>query len=288
LEVYKKLLSITQDIEVVQRRHEELSENSVRSSYHILSQTGQLNTMQNAQTLVSSSVHAMSLNENILRQETISLKGQVDNQHGTLTSEFDGTLVWKVPNVREKAYDAMSERQTSIYSRPFHTSPSGYKLCIRLYLNGDGTAQGTHLSIFLVILRGEYDALLTWPFPGRVCFCLCDQRTMIESNGTRQPKHAIECFRPDTNSISFQQPSSAVNIASGIPKFFPLAEFNRPSNENLYVVDDTIFIRALIDFSNISRSMLPFIFNVDLALPARIRQKLIAEETKRRQEQQNN
>jgi len=118
----------------------------------------------------------------------------------------------------KKMYDAQSERQTSVYSPPFYTSTCGYKVSVRLYLNGDGSARGSHISIFLVILRGQYDSLLQWPFSYRVSFCLCDQKTMIETNGTTQPKHIIESFRPDTNSISFQRPCSSMNIASGIPK----------------------------------------------------------------------
>ena len=39
-----------------------------------------------------------------------------------------------------------------------------YKMCLRLYLNGDGSGKGTHLSFFLTIMRGEYNALSSWPF----------------------------------------------------------------------------------------------------------------------------
>lgn len=50
----------------------------------------------------------------------------------------------------------------------FYTAKYGYKLCLRLYLNGDGTGKRTHLSLFIVIMRGEYDALLSWPFRNKV------------------------------------------------------------------------------------------------------------------------
>lgn len=41
-------------------------------------------------------------------------------------------------------------------------------MCLRLYLNGDGTGRGTHLSLFFVVMRGKYDALLKWPFSQKV------------------------------------------------------------------------------------------------------------------------
>ena len=46
----------------------------------------------------------------------------------------------------------------------FYTSKYGYKMCLRIYLNGDGTGRGSHLSLFFVVMRGLSDALLNWPF----------------------------------------------------------------------------------------------------------------------------
>ena len=54
-------------------------------------------------------------------------------------------------------------------------------MCARIYLNGDGMGKGTHISLFFVIMRGEYDALLRWPFRQKVTFMLLDQ----ENGGTR-------------------------------------------------------------------------------------------------------
>ena len=51
----------------------------------------------------------------------------------------------------------------------FATMYAGYKMCARLYLNGDGMGKGTHVSLFFVVMRGAYDALLKWPFRQKVC-----------------------------------------------------------------------------------------------------------------------
>lgn len=54
----------------------------------------------------------------------------------------------------------------------FYTSRYGYKMCLRVYLNGDGTGRGTHLSLFFVVMKGPHDALLRWPFNQKVrCGC---------------------------------------------------------------------------------------------------------------------
>jgi hypothetical protein len=76
-----------------------------------------------------------------------------------------------------------------------------------------------------------------------------------------------------------------MNIASGIPKFVALTDFNKPMNENLYIINDTIYIKTFIDFIGLARSMLPFIFNINTGFPVQIRQKLISDEIKRREQQ---
>lgn len=41
-------------------------------------------------------------------------------------------------------------------------------MCLRIYLDGDGTGRGTHLSLFFVVMKGPNDALLRWPFNQKV------------------------------------------------------------------------------------------------------------------------
>ena len=149
-------------------------------------------------------------------------------------STYDGTLLWKVTEVARRRNDALSGRQTSIYSPCFYTSRQGYKMCARLYLNGDGMGRGTHLSVFFVVMRGEYDALLRWPFRQKVTMMLLDQDNV---------EHVIDAFRPDPSSSSFQRPRRESNIASGCPMFCPLAELNT----HAYVRDDTMFLKIIVD-----------------------------------------
>ncbi|CAF0799214.1 unnamed protein product [Adineta steineri] len=286
--IYEKLSILTQNIETTYDTLDQLSSDVHRCNNQNCILASELKDIKDAYTLENAHINASSLNQNVLKHDMIDLKEEINIANERIHDEYNGMMVWKITDIHEKRTDAQSERKTSVYSYPFYTSKCGYKLCLRLYLNGDGAARDTHLSLFLVILRGEYDALLEWPFSYRVSFCLCDQRTMIETNGTTEPKHIIESFRPDPNSVSFKRPTSTMNIASGIPKFFPLDQFNRPANENLYVVNDTIFIKAMIDFAKVPRSLLPFIFRMDISLPEHIRQKLIENEIERRQIQNIN
>ena len=42
-------------------------------------------------------------------------------------------------------------------SPPFYTHPHGYKMCLRVYANGCGTGEDTHLSVFVALMKGEHD-----------------------------------------------------------------------------------------------------------------------------------
>lgn len=170
--------------------------------------------------------------------------------------------------------DARSERQVSIYSPPFFSSATGYKMRARLYLYGDGNARRTHVSLFFVLLGGQHDSLLKFPFNFKVTFCLYDQ--------SAEKKHIIDSFRPDIKSNSFQQPRSQMNIASGIPKFVLITDFEKP---NKYIKDDTTFIRVSVDFENTPKTILPYAVALNPALPTHVREKLIRQEIERREQE---
>ena len=50
------------------------------------------------------------------------------------------------------------------YSKPFYSSERGYKLQLVVYANGWGSGRGTHVSVYVRLMNGEYDEQLQWPF----------------------------------------------------------------------------------------------------------------------------
>uniref|UniRef100_A0A7N8YK76 TNF receptor-associated factor n=1 Tax=Mastacembelus armatus TaxID=205130 RepID=A0A7N8YK76_9TELE len=152
---------------------------------------------------------------------------------------YDGIFVWKISDFTKKRQDAVAGRAPAMFSPAFYTSKYGYKMCLRIYLNGDGTGRGTHLSLFFVVMRGHCDALLKWPFNQKVTLMLLDQNNK---------EHIIDAFRPDISSSSFQRPVSDMNIASGCPLFCSLSKLD---SKNSYIRDDTIFIKAIVDLTGL-------------------------------------
>ncbi|NXO43465.1 TRAF2 factor, partial [Locustella ochotensis] len=151
-------------------------------------------------------------------------------------ASYDGIFLWKITEVGRKLQDSVTGRTVSLYSPAFYTAKYGYKVCLRVYLNGDGTGKGTHLSLFFVVMKGDYDALLPWPFRHKVTFMLLDQNNR---------EHVIDAFRPDLSSASFQRPVNDMNVASGCPLFLPLSKLQSP--KHAYVKEDTLFLKCIIE-----------------------------------------
>ena len=178
--------------------------------------------------------------ERILNAVSAALNLELELQlQASLANAHDGTFVWRIPEVRKQIQDAVISCDKFIYSPPFYTGRNGYKMCIRAYLNGDGSGKGTHLSIFLVLMKGEYDPLLQWPFDHKVSLILVDQV---------HKKHLVQNFKPDPQSSSFQRPKTDMNVASGCPEFADLSILKNTS----YVKDDLMYIKAIVDTSRIS------------------------------------
>uniref|UniRef100_A0A1X7T5K6 RING-type domain-containing protein n=2 Tax=Amphimedon queenslandica TaxID=400682 RepID=A0A1X7T5K6_AMPQE len=51
----------------------------------------------------------------------------------------------------------------------------GYKMMLCVYANGHGRGKGTHMSCYTVLVPGEYDDELGWPFEGEVTVELLNQ-----------------------------------------------------------------------------------------------------------------
>ena len=187
---------------------------------------GAIEKIQTVQESVSR--HALTMEEIKLRQDILDVK------------TVRGVFIWKIPDIKRRYKDALDRRTLSLYSPPFHTSPHGYRMCIRAYLNGDGSGKTTHVSVFFVLMRSEHDSLLPWPFQQAVTFQLINQRD--------HSKSVSETFLPDLQSPSFQQPQSEMNIASGFPRFVAQSYLK---NED-FIGGNAIYIKCKVDLKGLA------------------------------------
>lgn len=213
-------------------------------------------------------LEAQRMNQVTFEHELQSLQECVHNLKNT---SYDGSLLWKIDDIQRKMTAAQNGQQTSIYSPVFYSSIYGYKMRVRLYLAGDGSGRQTHISIFFVLMRGDYDTILEFPFKYKIVFCLLDQ--------TSQRKHIIDSFRPDTKSSSFQRPSSDMNTASGIPKFVPLPLIQQDNSP--YIQNDSMLIRVMVDFNDMPKNILFYSLQLNPGLPTNVQHNSIKRESEK-------
>lgn len=79
--------------------------------------------------------------------------------------------------------EAKTREGVELLSPIFLTSQYGYKLQASLFLNGNGAGDGSHISVYIKILPGDYDALLRWPFAHSVSFTIFDQASVPDKVG---------------------------------------------------------------------------------------------------------
>ena len=137
------------------------------------------------------------------------------------------SFTWKIEKFSKIMREAKSGYKTVIESVPFCTEICGYKLKVLLFPNGTKSGKNTHLSVFNVVMKGEFDAILPWPFQKSVKFRLIDQQRLRE-NVEYAFTHSVPC-RPNDNSNN-----------RGYVTFI--------SHEKLktrrYLVDDTLFLQV--------------------------------------------
>ncbi|XP_078244806.1 TNF receptor-associated factor 1 isoform X2 [Pogona vitticeps] len=174
--------------------------------------------------------------ESLLALKDVMISNLVSRIHALEHTTYDGCFLWKIPEVGLRIREAQTGSRRALYSPAFYTSRYGYKVCLKLFLNGDGTGSGTHLSLFLVLMKGEYDFQLKWPFQHKVTFTLLDQVNK---------HHVSSSFVPLESSSSFQRPVNKTNVASGLPEFCPLNLLHRP--QTTYICNDVLAIQAVIN-----------------------------------------
>lgn len=173
-----------------------------------------------------------------LKKQLETLKNEVKEKTVMVKSEFPDyplIFIWKIDNfskLMREAKDGVNERQTCA---PFYTENYGYKFEIYIYPNGSDDVWGTSLSVFFIIQKGEYDALLPWPFKRKVKFTLLDQQENLEE----RENHSVE-ITPINDLQVFGRPDEKRIRGYGRPRFI--------SHEKLetgyYVVDDTLFLQC--------------------------------------------
>ena len=112
-------------------------------------------------------------------------------------------------------------------------------MCLLLFMDGDGSGQGTHISFYAALMKGQHDVQLQWPFRQKVTLVLVSQ--------DRQKEDIVKWLQPNPVEFdgSFWQPSPhcEINVGFGCPQFAPISVLDDPA----YVKNDTVILKCIID-----------------------------------------
>ena len=232
--------SQVEEIMTAIKRHEEKVNNLQSEMAHLKISTATPNARNFRDNSSLSREHERRLDrtEHQLALHEVQLSEQDMQIQMLEATSYNGTYIWKIDNYSRRFQEAVSGKTLSIYSPPFYVGRFGYKVCARMYPNGDGIGKGTHMSMFFVIMRGEYDALLPWPFVQKVHFRLIDQDRI---------RDGYDAFRPEPHSSSFKKPTSDMNIASGCPTFISQSELRQGG----FIRNDTMFVKISVDMTGL-------------------------------------
>jgi hypothetical protein len=142
-----------------------------------------------------------------------------------------GTFIWKIPEISRRYRDAQERRILSLYSPLFRPFPYGYEMRINAYLNGYGAGKGTHISLYIQLLEGENDDVLSWPFAHPV--------TLQLLNRDNSYMKASETIIPKVTQHSFRKPDK---FEANVPIGFSCFVEQTVLNEGKFVEGDSLYI----------------------------------------------
>ena len=159
------------------------------------------------------------------------------------------------------------------YGPSFHTHNKGYKMCLKVYANGYGDGENTHISVYVTIMAGDNDDQLQWPFVGDVEFMLLNwledrghhKKTLsiVESSGlvrvlagdygkcwgfSQFISHSSLNYNRSANTEYLQNDSLCLRVKQIAVYFTPLLP-KTPSWQNSRHVYQSVFECTLNEFS---------------------------------------
>lgn len=154
----------------------------------------------------------------------------------------NGLYLWRIDNVERHRQSARSGSVTALHSQGFYTSLYGYKICIRINLNGIEKGCNKFVALFVHLMKGDYDEILDWPFNGTITLSILDQEK--SADGVR--KDYTESLEANPNLTAFAKPTTSRNHKGfGYIEFAPLSVLD----EQRYVKNSVLFIRATVRVS---------------------------------------
>ena len=129
-------------------------------------------------------------------------------------------------------------------SNCFYTHKKGYKMCFRVYANGTGDSEGTHMSVFMVLMRGPYDDDLSWPLRGKFEMKLLNQINDIEHHSKNNPYD-----HDATDDVADRVAKGEKALGWGNEKYISNNDLYKTTASCQYLKSDQVFFQIKFNFT---------------------------------------
>ena len=183
-------------------------------------------------------IHCKYMNigcEEKLKRKDMAAHEQDDTVHLHMALDTINTLQNQC-NIKFKLtdFEAIKEKNEGVQSPSYYTSPNGYCMAILVFANGNGDGEGTHVSVFAIIVEGRHDAQLKWPFIGDITFTLLNQ---LEDKNHRQVTATVTAVN-----------NKQVGNNWGEPLFIRHSALDYDAvNNTQYLKDGTLYFRMSVE-----------------------------------------
>ena len=146
--------------------------------------------------------------------------------------------------VKMSHFGQLKANNNQWYSSGFYTHTCGYKMCLCVFANGKGADKGTHVSVYLYLMKGENDDALTWPIKYKCRVTLLNQ--------LRDGGHHTDAFgspEDEDNIVCVSRVLSGEKAAGwGYPKFIAHTKLDLQEEQQCqYLKDDSLYFRVQVD-----------------------------------------
>ena len=144
--------------------------------------------------------------------------------------------------IKMEGFQKKKEENEEWCSDPVYSHFGGYKMCLRVHANGHHKTKGTHVSVYIYLMRGDNDDNLNWPFKGTIKVSLLNQ--LEDGQHHTEELWSLSCNVPNTSSGRVTEGERGKNCW-GLRGFIHHQDLIYKVGKNCqYLKNDTLFFRV--------------------------------------------
>ena len=183
-----------------------------------------------------------------LEEKLEALQRQIDMKVNTDKDGSNTRFIWKITFFSERLRQAKEGVKKMIESNSFYTGCNGYKLKVFAYPYHTGTIflhHAPHLLIGIVLMKGEYDDMLPWPFSKKITFTIIDQNKDLKErqNHTDYLSPSKPGLLMQSREIFSRRPVGKTMVEAVLWNFISHGELQT----RRYIVNDILFLQVDVE-----------------------------------------